>query len=108
MRIIWNKVLLNVAGKGEGWMGKAYKFEFDQEVKAKSIEDKVHLAIRSAEHAFGKPRVRLSVRYGVKKNKAIIHVWNEIGEYIVRVFVGFMSEDVGDDGFKFEPVETEL
>ena len=97
-----------MAGKGEGWMGKAYKFEFDQEVKAKSIEDKVHLAIRSAEHAFGKPRVRLSVRYGVKKNKAIIHVWNEIGEYIVRVFVGFMSEDVGDDGFKFEPVETEL
>ena len=48
MRIIWNKGLSNVAGKGEGWMGKAYKFEFDQEVKAKSIYDKVHLEIRSA------------------------------------------------------------
>ncbi|HPM42526.1 MAG TPA: hypothetical protein PLV52_01700 [Candidatus Omnitrophota bacterium] len=89
-------------------MSKTYKFEFDKGIKAKLIENKVHLAIRSAEHAFGKPRVRLSVRYAVRKNKAIIHVWNEIGEYIVRVFVGFMGEEVGENGFKFEPVNTEL
>lgn len=86
-------------------MTKAYKFEFEKGTSKKLIEDKISLAIRSAEHAFGLPKTRLSVRYAIKNNKAIISVFNDVGEYIVRVFIGFISEEVGDCGFKFEPVE---
>jgi hypothetical protein len=86
-------------------MTKAYKFEFEKGITKKLIEDKISLAIRSAEHAFGLPKTRLSARYAVKNNRAIISVFNDVGEYIVRVFIGFMSEEVGECGVKFEPIE---
>lgn len=87
-------------------MGKACRFEFEKGVKPKLIEDKVDLAIRTAEHAFGETKVRLSVAYLVKKNKAIIDVSNEIGKYVARVFTGFMTESVGEDKFTVDCIKT--
>ncbi len=83
-------------------MGAICRFEFDESVKKKDIEEQIALAIITAECTFGKPKVRLHAAYCAADNKAVIDVSSKVGEHIAEVFTGLMSIEVGEENFKVE------
>ena len=78
------------------------RFEFDKSVSKQDIEEKIALAIITAECTFGKPKVRLHAAYLASDNKAVIDVSSRVGEHIAEVFTGLMSREIGEDTFSVE------
>lgn len=83
-------------------MGSICRFEFDETVSKKDIEEKIALAIITAECTFGKPKVRLHAAYLAVNNKAVIDVSSKVGEHIAELFTGLMARQVGEENFSVQ------
>ena len=83
-------------------MKKVFIFRFDEGIDKQLIEHLIAESIRAAEHYYGKPLVRLNVAYLVSKNSAVINVMDDVGEFVLRIFTGNVSDEVGDNHFTVE------
>lgn len=77
------------------------RFRFRGGLKRETIETQLALAIIAAESVFGNPRVRLTAGYFLSDDASelVLDISTEEGEYIARVFTGFITRCAGEDGF---------
>jgi hypothetical protein len=80
------------------------KFKFQDEIGKDAIEDEIARAIKTAEYTFGQAKVRLHAGYLATNNKAVIDVSSEVGEYIAQIFIGLMTDRLGEDKFTMERI----
>jgi len=80
------------------------KFKFQEEIGKEAIEDEITRAIKTAEYTFGQAKVRLHAGYLATNNKAVIDVSSEVGEYIAQIFIGLMTDRLGEDKFTMERI----
>jgi len=80
------------------------KFKFQDEIGKEAIEDEMARAIKTAEYTFGQAKVRLHAGYLATNNKAVIDVSSEVGEYIAQIFIGLMTDRLGEDKFTMERI----
>ena len=85
-------------------MDKIYRFEFQQDVPGKVIEEHLYWAVFNAESVFGKPKVRLdaSFYFDHQKNVCVIDKTTEVGQHIAQVFTSLITRAFGEDSFKVE------
>jgi selenophosphate synthase len=67
-----------------------------------AIEERIALAIVTAECVFGQAKVRLHAGYTAADNKAVIDVSSDVGEHIAQVFTGLMIKHLGEESFTIE------
>jgi len=84
------------------------KFIFDEGIKEDAIEERIALAIITAECTFGQAKVRLNASYLASGNKAVIDVSSEVGEHIAQVFTGLMTRQYGEDKFTVKRIKGEV
>lgn len=80
-------------------MADVYKFKFEEGITKEMIEEKLALAIITAECTFGQVKVRLNAAYLASDNKVVIDVSNEVGEHIAQVFTGLVTRHFGENKF---------
>jgi hypothetical protein len=85
-------------------MADVCKFKFYEKVGRKVIEKQIARAIETAEYTFGQAKVRLHAGYLATSDKAVIDVSGEVGEYIAQIFIGLMSNKLGEDKFSVERI----
>jgi len=81
------------------------RFKFSKGIGSELIESQIILAIATAEYAFDQAKVRSTAGYLVSKNKAVIDVSNDVGEYIVQIFTWLMIKQPGENKFTVERVK---
>ena len=85
-------------------MADICKFKFEEDIKEDVIEEKIALAIITAECTFGQAKVRLHAAYLALGNKAVIDVSSPVGEHIAQVFTGLMTREFGEGKFMLERI----
>jgi len=80
-------------------MTEICKFSFTQHISKEAIEERITLAIVTAECVYGPAKVRLHAGYSAADGKAVIDVSGEVGEHIAQVFTGLMIKHLGEDAF---------
>ncbi len=76
-------------------MKKVKTFSFDKVVDAFFVEKEIIQAIFTTEEVFGKPKVKSSLKYCVKSNKAVMLIFNEIGDHVFKVFRERIDHSIG-------------
>ena len=83
-------------------MKKVYKFSFKRHVSKREIEERLAIAMITAECVYGQARVRLHVAYTAANARAVLEVSGAVGEHIAQVFTGLMIKLVGEKAFAVE------
>lgn len=76
-------------------MKKVKVFCFDHAVETSFVEKEIIKSILTTEEVFGKPKVKSSLKYSIKDNKAVVFIFNETGEHVFRVFRDRIDHAVG-------------
>ena len=91
---------------------KVYRFEFQQDVPGKAIEEHLYWSVFNAESVFGKPKVRLdaSFYFDQEKKVCVIDKTTEVGRHIAQVFTSLITREFGEESFKVErlPAKTTI
>jgi hypothetical protein len=87
-------------------MAEICKFSFKQPLRKEAIEERIALAIITAECVFGQAKVRLHAAYSAADDKAVIDVSSAVGEHIAQVFTGLMIRHLGEESFRIERIPT--
>jgi len=85
-------------------MTNVCKFKFQENIYKEDIEEQIVRAIKTAEYTFGQAKVRLHAGYLATNNKAVIDVSSEVGEYIAQIFIGLITDRLGEDKFTMERI----
>lgn len=83
-------------------MAEICKFSFKQPLRKEDIEERIALAIITAECVYGQAKVRLHAAYSAAADKAVIDVSSAVGEHIAQVFTGLMIRQLGEESFTIE------
>jgi hypothetical protein len=83
-------------------MAEICKFSFKRPLSKEAIEERIALAIVTAECVFGQAKVRLHAGYTATADKAVIDVSSAVGEHIAQVFTGLMIRQLGEESFTIE------
>jgi hypothetical protein len=83
-------------------MDAVYRFEFDQDIPIKEIEDTLFWAVLNAESIFGKSKVRLDGSFYFDRSKRIcvIDKTTEVGQHIAQIFTSLISRSFGETAFR--------
>lgn len=76
-------------------MHKVKVFCFDRAVETDFVEKEIIKSILTTEEVFGKSKVKASLKYSIKDNRAVIFIFNETGEHVLRVFRDRIDHSVG-------------
>lgn len=76
-----------------------YRYQFDDEVPVRDIEETLILALLAVESMHGRTRVRMDARFQLdKKNRAcVIDADTQIGADLAKIFTGYVTREFGDD-----------
>lgn len=85
-------------------MVEVCRFKFREEISKEMIEEKIALAIITAECTFSQAKVRLNAAYLASDNKVVIDVSSAVGEHIAEVFTGLMTKGFGEKSFTVERI----
>lgn len=86
-----------------------FRFSFSADVPLDEAEMTLQLATFAAEGLFGMARVRIDFGYHVDAARRAILVdgTTEVGATVVRVFVGLLLREFGDDAFRVERMPSQ-
>ena len=86
-----------------------FRFSFSDDVPLDEAEMTLQLATFAAEGLFGMARVRIDFGYHVDAARRAILVdgTTEVGATVVRVFVGLLLREFGDDAFRVERMPSQ-
>lgn len=87
---------------------RVFRFSFSSDVPLDEAEMTLQLATFAAEGLFGMARVRLDFGYYVDAARRAILVdgTQEVGAAVVKLFVGLLLREFGEDAFRVEPVQS--
>lgn len=88
-------------------MSEICKFSFKHHISRKTLEERIALAIVTAECVYGQAKVRLHAGYTAADGKAVIDVSSDVGEHVAQVFTGLMIKLLGEDSFTLERIAKE-
>ena len=83
------------------------RFSFKRNLTREQIEEKIALAIITAECTFGQAKVRLNAAYLAVDGKAVIDVSSEVGEHIAEVFTGLVIRELGEESFTVDRINKD-
>ena len=85
-----------------------FRFSFSSDVPLDEAEMTLQLATFAAEGLFGMARVRLDFGYHVDAARRVILVdgTQEVGAAVVKLFLGLLLRELGEDAFRVEPVQS--
>ncbi|GIX04602.1 MAG: hypothetical protein KatS3mg114_0471 [Planctomycetaceae bacterium] len=85
-----------------------FRFSISPDVPLVEAEMTLHLATFAAEGLFGMARVRLEFSYRVDAARRVILVdgTQEVGAAVVKLFVGLLLREFGEEAFRVEPVQS--
>jgi hypothetical protein len=85
-----------------------FRFLFSSDVPLDEAEMTLQLATFAAEGLFGMARVRLDFGYHVDaaRRAILLDGTREVGSTIVKLFVGLLLREFGEDAFRVEPVQS--
>ena len=83
-----------------------YKYEFNDDVPPRELEESLLLAVLAVECLHGESRVRLHARYCLRANdsKCVIDATTDVGRDLAKIFTGFASREFGQDSFRVRQV----
>jgi len=86
-------------------MGReVYKYVFESSIDITDVEASLLLALLAAGSLHGESQVRLDAAHYLDPTKraCVIDAGTPVGRDINRLFVGFVSREFGEDGFRVE------
>lgn len=85
---------------------EVYRYRFDDDVSTEDIESALLLAIWGCESLHGESQTRLDAAhfFDPAKRACVIDARTEVGMDFNRLFVGFVSRELGPDAFRVERV----
>lgn len=93
---------------GEGMMGRTeqYRYRFDDRVSFRDVEDLLSLAALATESIHGRSQVRLDASFVLDADSrcCLVDAGTPVGQDIARIFLGFLSQDLGEEAFRVERV----
>lgn len=86
-----------------------FRFSFSSDVPLDEAEMTLQLATFAAEGLFGSARVRLDFGYHLDPHRHAILIdgTKEAGAAVVKVFVGLLLREFGEDAFRLERVGSQ-
>lgn len=87
-------------------MPEVYRFQFNDDVPAREIEDAIFWAVFNAESVFGKAKVRLDADFYLDRRKKVIVInkATDVGQHIAQVFTSLATRKFGEKAFKVERI----
>lgn len=78
-----------------------FRFTFASDMDLHDAESTLQLSILAAEGLFGEARVRMDASYLADTPRSVILVDGStpVGDAIVRIYTGFLTREIGADGF---------
>ncbi len=86
-----------------------YRYHFGSVDSVSTIEELLLLAILAVECLHGASVVRLEAAYYLdeEKRSCVLEAGSDAGRDIARIFTGFLTRELGEDGFRVEKVRDE-
>ena len=83
------------------------RLTFPPKTKMRDIHDTLALALFAAEGLFGSARVRteLDLDFDVPGHRCAIGTLTEVGSATARVFIGLLTREIGEAGFRVETAD---
>jgi hypothetical protein len=87
---------------------RVFRFSFSSDVPLDEAEMTLQLATFAAEGLFGMARVRLDFAYHVDaaRHAILVDATHEVGSAVVKLFVGLLLREFGEDAFRVEPMQS--
>lgn len=81
-----------------------YRYRFSDAVEMLEITDTLLLAVTAAEALHGRAQVNLDSDFELNEEKRTCHIdaSSDVGRDIARVFVEYLSHEIGEDKFTVE------
>lgn len=88
----------------------AYHYKFTAGVDMSAVTETLLLAVTAAEGLHGRAKVNLDAEFDLDEGRreCRIGAGNDVGRDIARIFVGFLSSDVGEEAFQVRRVNAEV
>ncbi len=85
---------------------RIYRFRLHANVPMAEVRESLKLAILAAEGLHGAAQVRLDFAYCAddEKRTLVLEARGEAGIAVIRMFTGFLSQQIGETGFRVERV----
>jgi len=79
----------------------AYNYQFDESVEMQGVTETLLLAVAAAEALHGRAKVNLDADFELSESARTCRVdaKNEIGRDIARIFVEYLSLEIGEENF---------
>ncbi len=86
---------------------EVYRYVIAARVPIEEVVSTLGLAIVAAESLHGAARVRLDARHFVDESRhaCVIDAATAVGTDLNRIFVGYLSQEFGDEAFKVERLD---
>ncbi|HAN99485.1 MAG TPA: hypothetical protein DCQ98_19600 [Planctomycetaceae bacterium] len=81
-----------------------FRYRFDDDVAQEDVDSALLLAIWGCEALHGEAQTRLDAAYRVEADRrcCVIDAQTDVGRDLNRLFVGFLSRELGPDTFRVE------
>lgn len=86
---------------------EVYRYQFSSDVSGEDIEAALLLAVWGCESLYGESQTRLDAShfFDADRRTCVIDARTEVGVDFNRLFVGFVSRELGPDAFRVERVK---
>ena len=86
-----------------------YQYQFDKTVEMQGVTETLLLAVAAAEALHGRAKVNLDADFELSESARTcrIDAKNEIGRDIARIFVEYLSLEIGEEKFKVNQCDAD-
>lgn len=86
---------------------EVYRYVINRSVGIRRVESLLGTAVVAVESLLGTTPVRLDARYLVDDamHACVVDATTEVGKALNRVFVGYLSREIGDEAFTVERID---
>lgn len=86
-----------------------YRYQFDDLVPMRDVEETLHLAMLATESLHGAAQARLDASFRLREDRhsCVIDADTEVGSSLARIFTGFLGRGYGLGAFRVERVVRE-
>lgn len=86
-----------------------YRYDFDETVSTEDVQSALLLAVWGCEALHGEAQTRLDAShyFDPEKSACVVDARTPVGRDLNRLFVGFISREIGMDAFTIERIAQE-
>ncbi len=86
-----------------------YRYEFDDSISVKEVEESLFLAVLAAESLHGRSLVRMNASFclDAEKRSCVVDATTGVGRSIASVFTGFLALEFAEGAFKVQRLKSD-